>query len=439
MRRSLSEYREQFLHLGPSVGGDEVLNEALAQSVGECRARVRGREAAVEATQADQVVVGDGFVEGAALIVRQLPFGVDGKALVEPCRQSAKAVEGRFFHQQVGQLVDDSRQMTLEVFRVDGYQHDVMGHESQPSGPRLGEEHRAARVRRTLVDKHLDGRDQLLAKLESVQAVADPVGDATPEVASPGVPVGTSWLKVTLSAVCACQSKRSSEKTVSWLGVRNSCPVSSTTLQRHQTTAPGGMEPRRRMSQSHVTATSRPASKSVRALQYSEEAQEKTRSVPNSTSISSMGRWPRPSKWKEMESGSCRVASLTLTSKLASIGVEVGVGVDVGVGVGVGVGVDVGAGVGVGVDVGAGVGAEVDVGVGVGVRVDVGVGVGVGVDVGVGVGVETRVGVGPTVSPGESHADKARPMTKARMADISGRITASARSICSGVEARRWV
>ena len=84
-------------------------------------------------------------------------------------------------------------------------------------------------------------------------------------------------------------------------------------------------------------------------------------------------------------------------------------------------------------DVGAGVGAKVDVGVGV----DVGAGVGAKVDVGA--GVETRVGVGPTVSPGESHADKARPMAKARMADISVRITASARSICSGVEARRWV
>ena len=112
---------------------------------------------------------------------------------------------------------------------------------------------------------------------------------------------------------------------------------------------------------------------------------------------------------------------------MASIGVEVGV--DVGVGVRADVGVDVG--VGVGVDVG------VDVGVGVGV--DVGVGVGVGVRVDVGAGVETRVVVGPTVSPGESHADKARPMAKARTADISVRITASARSICSGVEARRWV
>ena len=98
---------------------------------------------------------------------------------------------------------------------------------------------------------------------------------------------------------------------------------------------------------------------------------------------------------------------------------------------------DVGAGVGVRVDVGAGVGVRVDVGAGVGVRVDVGAGVGAEVDVGV--GVETRIGVGPTVSPGESHADKARPMAKARMADISVRITASARSICSGVEARRWV
>ncbi len=67
------------------------------------------------------------------------------------------------------------------------------------------------------------------------------------------------------------------------------------------------------------------------------------------------------------------------------------------------------------------------------------VGEGVGVGAAAGVGVETRVTGGTTLSPEESHAAKPRPMAKARIADISVRIPANARSICSGVEARQWV
>jgi hypothetical protein len=172
------------------------------------------------------------------------------------------------------------------------------------------------------------------------------------------------------------------------------------------------MEPRRRISQSHVTAISCPASKSILALRYEEEAQEKTKSVPNSTSMTSIGRSPRPSRWKEMESGNCKVASLTVASKSARTGAIVGAGL------------------------GAGVGAGVDVGVEVGVNVGATVGVEVGVNVGATVGVEVGVNVGATVSSGESQASSPTAMAVARTADAKKRIIAQAQWIYSEVAVR---
>jgi hypothetical protein len=184
------------------------------------------------------------------------------------------------------------------------------------------------------------------------------------------------------------------------------------------------MEPRRRISQSHVTAISCPASKSILALRYEEEAQEKTKSVPNSTSMTSIGRSPRPSRWKEMESGNCKVASLTVASKSARTGAIVGAGLGAGVGAGVDVGVEVG------VNVGATVGVEV------GVNVGATVGVEVGVNVGATVRVEVGVNVGATVSSGESQASSPTAMAVARTADAKKRIIAQAQWIYSEVAVR---
>ena len=70
---------------------------------------MRGGEGAVEAAEADEVVLGDGGVEGAALGVGEDALGVDGESLVEPSGQVAEAVVGDLCDEQVGEFVGYAR------------------------------------------------------------------------------------------------------------------------------------------------------------------------------------------------------------------------------------------------------------------------------------------------------------------------------------------
>ena len=145
----------------------------------------------------------------------------------------------------------------------------------------------------------------------------------------------------------------------------------------------------RRMSHSLVTETSLLPSSVVLALRYEEEAHENITSLPNSTSTNWMGRSPFPCKWKEIESGSCKEALLTLISKSARLGAIVGIGAAV---------------------------AEGAVGE-----------------------ASSTLGLGMVVSPGDVQAVIATTNAAPRIANASARLIADVQCICFGVGVRRSV